>query len=248
MRKYLLTLVLLLWATTAQAQVAFDARSEISSTTGTTSLTVAHTTSGSNRVLYCVGTSGGGLVDITTVTATYNSVSMTAIADVTVVGSRTHRWWRLVAPATGANNVVFSWSGNNYMRAICSSYTGVDQTTPEDSVVTVDGSGGGTSSTFNVTTGATNDMVVDALVATNGITTVTAGASQTEVNQEIADGTGAGMNGIASSYEAGAASVTMSWSWSGFVSYAGSAFNLNAAGAGGATCTGGLTLLGAGKC
>lgn len=226
------------------AAVAFDARSEGERATGGTSLTLSHTTTGSNLALYCGIVSGSGLTDVSTVTATHGTspVSMDILfTDTTTVANRPIRVFRLVAPVTGTHNVVFSWSGSNFLRAVCASFTGVDQADPDDAQVALDGSGGGTSSSLNVSSAA-DDMVVDFLLATSGVTGLTAGAGQTEVNQITTDGTGAGYLSIASSYEAGAATTTMSWSWTGFVGYAGWGVNINAAAAGGGATAAGLTL------
>jgi hypothetical protein len=114
--------------------VAFDARSEGERATSGTSLTVSHVCSGSNRVLYAAIVSGSGSeLDLSTVTATYDSVSMAVFFTDASVASRPTRVFRLVAPNTGTHDIVFSWSGNNFLRAVAASYTGVDQSTPETS-------------------------------------------------------------------------------------------------------------------
>lgn len=212
--------------------VAFDARSEGERATAGTSLTVSHTCTGSNRALYAAISSGSGLTDVSTVTATYSGVSMDVLFTDTSVAGREIRVFRLVAPATGANDIVFSWSGNNFLRAVAASFTGVDQSDPDDAQTAIDGSGGGTSSSGDQSS-TVGDMVMDALLVTNGVTGLTAGASQTEINQIVADGSGAEYLGIAASYEAGASTTTMSWSWTGFVGYRGWTWNINAATGGG---------------
>jgi hypothetical protein len=79
-------------------------------------------------------------------------------------------------------------------------------------------------------------MTMDVLIVTNGVTVlVPTGTGQVEVNQIVADGTGYGYLGIGSSYSPGAATVTMSWGWVGFVSYRGWTWDINAAAAGGAS-------------
>lgn len=213
--------------------VAFDARSEGENNTSATSLTVSHTCTGSDRVLYVFAWSGSGLVDISTVTGTYNGTSMAIKFTGTDQTNRPVRVFRLVAPSTGANNIVLSWSGNDYVRLIGASFTGVDQTTPDDAQVWIDGSGGGTSSSGNVTS-ATGNMVVDIVYGQgNGVTGLTAGAGQTEVNQMTADASGAGRWAGGVSYESGAATTTMSWSWNEFAAYAGYAFDINQSSGGG---------------
>lgn len=229
------------------AAVAFDARSEGEGATG---MTVSHVVgSGSNRALYaCVTQAPGGGADVDAVTATYGGVASSGVlfTDITTHGSRHARVIYWLAPASGTANIALSWAGGGNMRVVAASFDGVDQVTPHDAQQTVDGSGGGTSSTVNVTS-ATNNMVMDCLTAAAGVTAVTVGAGQTEINQMTGD-SGPGYQSIASSYEAGSTTTTMSWSWTGFSAYVGWAWDLNAASAGGATCTSGLAMMGAGGC
>lgn len=206
--------------------VAFDARSEGEGTTG---LTIAHTCLGSNRVLYVAVTScPGSGVEVDAVSATYNGISMAVFfTDITTHGSRRCRVFRLVAPDTGANNIILTWAGGGNMRAIGASYTGVDQTTPDDAQQTVDGSAGGTSSTVDVSSAAGN-MVMDCLVTSPFITFTTSQAGQTLINEMTGDGGGPGYQSIIAQYESGAGTVTMTESWDATVSYVGWAWNINA--------------------
>lgn len=204
--------------------VAIDATSSSESPSGETSRTWSHTISGSTRVLYVVCTLPNGGADITTASATYNSVSM-AVTE-TQTATRQIRVFRLIAPATGSNNIVVSWTGTDEIRCIAASYTGVDQTTPEDTAVSIDGSAGGTSSTGDVTS-VTGNMVMDVLVAHGGADPLNVGAGQTQIAQYTGTG-GAGTSTIGASYESGATTTTMSWSWTGFVSYWGFAWDINA--------------------
>lgn len=206
--------------------VAFDARSEGEAVPGT-SLTIAHTVSGSNRVLYCAITHDPGGDEVDQVTATYNGTAMAVFfTDMTTHASRRVRVFRLVAPDTGTHDVVLSWGGDSqFFRAVCASFTGVDQTTPDDAQVLTDGSGGGTSTSRSVSS-ATGDMVMDTVVLSAFATSMAVSGTNTEINQIVAAGMG---NGIAASYEAGAATVTPSWSWTGSVAWVQWAWNINAA-------------------
>lgn len=186
--------------------LAFDAASN-SFTTGNT-LTYAHTcSSGSNRVLavYTIGTGISGV--------TYNSVAMTLFA--TRVGFETIKWWYLVAPSTGTNNVVVSASGNPDISSVAFSFTGADQTTP---MAAINGTtGNSTSPSTSVTTTTTNSIVIDAVVS-NQSGAYTPGAGQTEV----ADVNNTNNNRrYGGSYEAApsAASTTMSWTIGASVSW-----------------------------
>lgn len=213
--------------------VAFDAASEGANTPDGTSLTISHTCTGSDRALYAVVSHTPGDTDVSGVTATYNGTTMDVLfTDTTTHSSRHVRAFRLVAPSTGTNNVVFSWSGNAGMAAICASFTGVDQTDPDDTQVLTDGGGGATSSSRSVTS-ATGDMVMDVLVLSNNASAITVSGTNTEINQIDPTGGSDDPNAIAASYEAGAATVTPSWSWTGLVAAVQWAWNINAATGGG---------------
>lgn len=113
--------------------VAFDAATN-SGDTNSTSITFSHTCSGSDRVLYVFVNAQAGNV-VTGVT--YNSVSMTQLVasdgDAGSLGFYGYNYlYRLIAPSTGANNVVVSASSSGWMRASAWSGTGGHQTTPED--------------------------------------------------------------------------------------------------------------------
>jgi len=112
----------------ARAAIARDGFTDIQQITAT-SITFSHTNGAiDNTLLLC-----GSISDTTVTGVTYNGVSMTSSGvSMTDDASRIHRWWRLVAPATGSNNVVMSLSSSATIRGTCASYTGVDQTTPID--------------------------------------------------------------------------------------------------------------------
>lgn len=104
--------------------IAFDAVSD--GYNNSTSLTFAHTCTGSDRFLV-VGMKLYGDNDITSVT--YNSVAMTHIGTVALLGEGNRAvLYGLTAPATGSNNVVISRTSSNHIVATAASYTGVSQT------------------------------------------------------------------------------------------------------------------------
>lgn len=213
--------------------VAFDARSEALATPAT-SLSWSHTCSGSDRVLYATVTHEPGSNDVDTVSATYNGVSMDILfTDTTTNGSRHVRVFRLVAPATGTNTLEFTWGGaSRQFTGIAASFTGVDQVDPDDAQVLSDGGAGVTTLTRSVTS-AVGDMVMDCIVISTGaITNFQVSEGNTEINQHVAVGTG--LNGQGCSYEAGAASVTVGWTWTETISAVQWAWNINAS-AGGRT-------------
>jgi hypothetical protein len=88
--------------------------------------TFSHTCTGSDRILFVAAASN---TSETVTGVTYNGVSMTEVDSVTA-GATQHLFY-LVAPATGANNVVVSTSGSVAVGSSVS-YTGVDQTSPID--------------------------------------------------------------------------------------------------------------------
>lgn len=236
---------LLLCPASLWAAVAFEARAECEGPTG---LTCSITPAGSNRALYaCVTQAPGGGADVDAVSATFNTSEnfVTKFTDTTTHSSRHARVLKLIAPTATTANVVATWAGGNHMRMIVGAFSGVDQTTPDDAQVTVDGSGGGNSSTVDVSS-ATGNMVMDCLVSSAGAV-FTAGAGQTEINQMTTD-TGAGHQGIASSYEAGDTTTTMSWGLGSILSYVGWAWDINADAGGGGSCSGGILLKGVGGC
>lgn len=98
--------------------------------------TVSHTCTGSDLLL---------LVQVTQIASaaayvtgvTYNGTSMTEYIDQSMASSKTQRFYglHLVAPSTGANNIVVSKSGSGLAYRTSTqggSYTGVDQTSPID--------------------------------------------------------------------------------------------------------------------
>lgn len=91
--------------------------------------TFSHTVSGSDRLLvvnvyYSSSTA-------TTVTVTYNGVSATKVGLSSQNSSRVETFY-LIAPATGANDVVVTFSPSKSCDVIVASYTGCDQSTQPD--------------------------------------------------------------------------------------------------------------------
>jgi hypothetical protein len=112
--------------------IAYDTNSQGEANT-TDTVTVSHTCSGANRLLIvAVAYYNGATPPLGTME--YNSVGMTLLAE-TPYGSATserHALYGLKAPATGANDIVFTISGDHSMGMAAISLTGVDQTTPWD--------------------------------------------------------------------------------------------------------------------
>lgn len=120
--------------------------------------------------------------------------------------------WYLVAPPIGSNTVSVSLSSNENASIVALSYSHVDQSTPFGTAVSgSDETGTATSLSVNVSS-AGRQLVIDG-IAVNGNPALTAGAGQTERGEVNAGGSGGIMAGA--SEEAGAATTTMSWSWTG---------------------------------
>ena len=194
---------LLLLPAHSWAALAVDAAASCSGN-GVSSLTCAHTVSGSNRELvnwvswyHWASTLSG---------SAYNGVSLTAIPSGSAANGQYHiDGLHLIAPATGTNNLVATFSGNVFDVGMGSvSFTGADQTTPLGTAVTATG----TSTTPSVTvSSAAGEIVVDGLAIIHG-GTLTVGGSQTQRWNEIALG---GTIKYAGSTQGGAASTTNTW-------------------------------------
>ena len=149
------------------------------------STTISHTCTGSDLVLYvaCYLHEQSGTQDAPT-GVTYNTVAMTKIGEATVSPNSNWTVWRLINPATGANDIVGTFSEDkNQIFLGGFSYTNVDQTTSEDTSVTATGYNGdsGTNINQDVTT-VTDDAL--AVVCFNSAASVSPSVqgSETERN------------------------------------------------------------------
>ena len=203
--------------------VVFDAATTAQTAFNVT-LTWSHTTSGTDRALFVAVTANESISGVT-----YNGVSMTAVE----TGETHIRLYALANPATGANNVVVTTSGGDgAIVAVAASYTGVDQTTAYDGVQA--SLTGGTAPSVTVTS-ATDNLVVgmSGVKDNSGHAVQTAGAGQTSRGSITQDGAY-----VILSDEAGAASVTHSYTRTDGAFYSQNIVGVNviaAAGGGGAT-------------
>lgn len=110
--------------------IAFDALSGPASITSTT-LTFAHTTTGSDRILFVQGHDRVGATSQVT-GVTYDGVPMIKGAQVQNTGDRWITMWWVIAPATGTNDIVVTASVSQPLAFSGISYTGVDQNNPID--------------------------------------------------------------------------------------------------------------------
>ncbi len=170
--------------------------------------TFSHTCTGSNLVLVA---STAVFTPNTLNSVTYAAAAMTQIATANNNNYKAFSHYKL-SPATGANNVVMTFSSTgNYGSTSAISFSGADTSAIGNSN---QGTGNGTSSSQNVTASA-NSYVVDCEKIEGGGSSLTVGANQTQIHQTTG---GDGIEG--SSYEQGTGTVTMSWSWTGSVKYA----------------------------
>jgi hypothetical protein len=173
-----------------------------------TTLTFAHTVSGSDRVLL-VAVQWYSTQAVRSVSSvTYNGTAMTLVSS-SQIDNGANRFlalYYLIAPSTGTNNVVITLSGTDDLFFGGSvSFTGADQTSPLGTAVTNSGS----STTPSVTLSSAAGEI--ALGACQFECHSGAGAFSTGDTEawEILDGTS---NGSAGAYQNGAASVTVDWS------------------------------------
>lgn len=174
----------------------------VGSTKTISSFTVS---SNANRYLIVGIGSGAGEPDVTGVT--WNSTSLTLLKDSTAAsdgGYRTYLYG-LVAPASATADIVvtLSGSGNERTSVGAAVYTGVDQSTPIGTAVSALVVGG--NPTVDVSS-ASGELVIDAIGVSLDSTPVVGGGQTERVN--VYDGSNCrfGM-----SEEAGAGTVTMSW-------------------------------------
>jgi len=171
--------LLLLFATSLNAQVAVDSSTSAAATlagAGTSKLTIAHTTAGTNRLMV-VGVSMNITNAATTgvVGVTWNGAPLNFLGAHNDAGAtRRVEMWSLLAPATGASSVVVTVNipaaVNIGVVAGVTTFTGVDQTVPMGSFVSADGATA-TNSQLDVPS-VINGMILDTL-AIAGNRTVT---------------------------------------------------------------------------
>lgn len=139
--------------------VTFDRATEGDTLVGSTasSVTISHlVASQSNLYLAGVSSHRGGQ-NLSTVT--YNAVGLTSRIDTGSSVSARAEYWDLVAPSTGTNNAVFSYSAaTSAVAGVISAY-GVDQTTPRT----------GTGSSLKATTAGTENATASASSTANDL-------------------------------------------------------------------------------
>jgi len=172
-----------------------------------TSLTWSHTCTGSDLVLV-VGISFYQNTNSFVSGVTYNSVAMTLIPNSsTNNGAYFSLMYGLIAPSTGANDIVVTMGGNAPFELGCGaiSWTDAHQTTPFGTANTA--TGNSTSPSVTVSSGASEVVMANLIILHSG--TLSVGAAQTSRWNEIG---ASGFTKYAGSTEPGDASTIMSWS------------------------------------
>ena len=180
--------------------IALNSTSSAATAGAATSLTWSHTvSSGDDRALFVsIALESGESTGVT-----YGGTPLTLVGRYT--GLHTVEIWQLLSPNVGTADVVASFNGSIEVLGGATAFDHVDQTTPTG---TFQALGYGNSNTASMTvSSAPGEVVLDVMYADVPLT-ATAGADQTAHWNETNGRTGA------SSTEAGAASVTMSWNLS----------------------------------
>lgn len=155
--------------------IAFDAATSggtLASSPGP--LEWSHTCTGSNGILFVLVTNGSTVPT----GVTYNGVALTKdVERLNWIGGDDISIWRLNGPASGANTVSVSWSGNQTVSGYSQSYTGAAQTGQPDATGS-NSSASTTSLTVNTTTVADNCWIVSAFRCENP--PMTAGTNTTQ--------------------------------------------------------------------
>lgn len=195
--------------------IAFDAGSSLQATASgsTTVFSWNHECTGLNRVLL-VGVSVASSLSPPTLTGiNYISVPMTLLQE-SSTGGRYGALYYLVAPgAAGPQQIEITFSSapgsSSRIVGCAASYTGVDQTTPVGTSGLATGSA--TDPSINITSAA-GGLVVDSITMKSSTTvTLTVGAGQTQ-RHNIKSGSDVNFSVFGGmSEEAGAGTVTMSW-------------------------------------
>lgn len=168
-----------------------------------------------------------GIVTVRWSSGTISSISWGASTPTLVTGtsggtgSNNIAIYELVAPPTASSTITVNFSGMNQCSIRAYYVTGAHQTTPTQNGNV--NTGTAATSASQVVSSATGNQVIDAISTAQN---VTVGSGQTQIGATLAQG------GIrhSDSYEAGAASVTMSWTFASS-DYAHAAADIVSAGA-----------------
>lgn len=183
----------------------FDAGSQ-GFTSGAASLTISHTVgSGSDRALVVWAACINSTDFLAAATVTYGGVSMGSPVVTPAAGASNNYTycWVLKNPTSGTANIVITPSAGAYIKAVCSSWDTVDQTTPVAATNNANTAFAGSPYTNSIS--GTGHMAIDFLCLRNASKALTPDGTQTRIGSQVA-GT---LSSSSGSYKAGA--TTMSW-------------------------------------
>jgi hypothetical protein len=196
-----------------------------------TSLTYAHSVAGTtNLVIWCAVDSWRNTNFADPTSVTYAGGALTKLANFLGGGGNDNACsvWRRIAPATGSNNIVVTHAQSHDITAMSYSSSGVDQTTPNDTVQSLDSTDA--DPTHSVTS-ETGDLVVSFIMGWGWVGLGEDG----DLTIQLENNNTSGINSIAVGDAPGAASVNASWTTTSFNDPFGLfSFNVNAAVEGGA--------------
>ena len=139
-----------------------------------TSLTVAHTCTGTDRFLIVYVYDASNLVT----GVTYAGNAMTLLGSTpTGIGGEVLKIFGMFAPSTGANNVVVTSSASNVMYCSAQSYTGVFQSITPDAIITANPTSISSPYTATITTVASNCWTFLAVRSSVGGVTASTGST-----------------------------------------------------------------------
>jgi len=163
--------------------IAFDNSTQGPQASSPGTQTYSHTCTGSNLILYVhVYTNPDNSNKVSGVT--YNGVSMTLVnISGGLLGAGTAYLYRLVGPATGANNVVVTYSGATFGVSVATSYTGAKQS---GGVFVSNTNTGASTDTVTLTPNSANNWIVMAVASSNAAPTAGGAAFLRQVGSNVA--------------------------------------------------------------
>lgn len=189
------------------AAVAHQSSTAFTNTPADTSHTQSVTVSTGSDLVMVVAV---GIEDETNTVSsiTFNGSALTFHSRHACSPVSTLEWWYMVNPTVTTANVVVTVTGSEQFSGGVMVFTGAKQTSPLGTP-TYNGSGGtcgtGANPSITLTDGTTGDMAIDLFMESAGSVTVGAGQTERWANSCLSSYCSHG------STEAGAASVTMSW-------------------------------------
>ncbi len=163
--------------------IAFDSATQGSAGATPVTQTYAHTCTGTNLILYVhIYTNPDSVDSVTGVT--YAAVAMTRVdTQANSTGNGRATLYRLVAPATGANNVVISYTGATFAVSVATSYTGAKQS---GGVFVTNKATGTNTVSISITPNSTDNWIAMACASGNNAPTAAAAAFLRQAGSNVA--------------------------------------------------------------